>query len=133
MRQLINTIRSRRNGEKALAPPTQQPAWLAAYGGTPLHVTEGNALRVADAYACVRVLSDAVASLPVHVFRHTDAGRVAVGPDARLAQLLNRPSPGSTSADLFSQVMVHLNVHGDAFIGKFRSGGSIVQLGLLDP
>ena len=29
--------------------------------------------------------------------------------------------------------MVHLNVHGNAYVGKFRSEGEIVQLGLLDP
>ena len=48
-------------------------------------------------------------------------------------QLLERPSPGSTSADLISQVIVHLNVHGNAYVGKFRSEGEIVQLGLFDP
>ena len=26
--------------------------------------------------------------------------------------------------------MVHLNVHGDAFVGKYRADGEIVQLGL---
>jgi hypothetical protein len=36
-------------------------------------------------------------------------------------QLLSRPAPGSTIADLMSLVMVHLNVHGEAFIAKYRS------------
>lgn len=48
-------------------------------------------------------------------------------------QLLERPSPGSTSADLISQVMVHLNVLGNAYLAKFRADGEIVQLGLLHP
>jgi HK97 family phage portal protein len=98
-----------------------------------LNVTEGNALRVADAYACVRVLADAVASLPPKVYRRTPQGRVPAGDDQRLVQLLRQPSPGSTSADLFSQIVVHLNVHGNAYVGKFRSDRTIVSLGLLDP
>jgi HK97 family phage portal protein len=97
-------------------------------------VDQYNALRVADAYACIRLLSDAVASLPVRAYRDTPQGRVAAGPDSRVQRLLDRPSPGSTSCDLFSQIMVHLNVAGDCFIGKFRGAdGEIVQLALIDP
>jgi hypothetical protein len=39
---------------------------------------------------------------------------VPAGADSRAVQLLERPSPGSTSADLVSQIMVHLNIHGNA-------------------
>jgi len=98
-----------------------------------LDVSTGNVLRVSDAYACVRVLADSVASLPPKIYRKTPAGRVPAGDDQRVVQLLRSPSPGSTSADLFSQIMLHLNVFGDALIGKYRSEGTIVQLGLLHP
>jgi HK97 family phage portal protein len=98
-----------------------------------LNVTPSNALGVADAYACVRVLADSVASLPLKVYRRTATGRVPAGDNSRAVHLLERPSPGSTSADLISQVMTHLQVHGNAYLGKFRSQGEIVQLGLLDP
>lgn len=97
------------------------------------NVTEAAALRIADVYASCRVLADGVASLPARVYRDTGAGRVPAGDDQRLAALLRRPSPGSTSADLFSTAMVHLLTNGNAFIGKFRREGSIVQLALLDP
>jgi HK97 family phage portal protein len=128
-----------RNGDghesRTLTPGKVEPGWgLLPYSRTSLlDVSESTALRVADAYACVRVLADGVSSLPPKIYRRTPAGRVPAGDDQRLVQLLRQPSPGSTSADLFSQVMVHLNVNGDAFIGKFRSEGSIVSLGLLDP
>jgi HK97 family phage portal protein len=99
-----------------------------------LEATPYNALRISDAYACIRVLADTVATLPVRAYRDTGQGRVQVGPDARISRLLERPAPGSTSADLFSQIMVHLNTHGNAFIGKFRGAdGEIVSLSLLPP
>jgi HK97 family phage portal protein len=119
---------------RTLTPPNDSASMVLPYSRRGLlDVNQSNALRVADAFACVRVLSDAVGSLPPKVYRRITSGRVPAGDDARLVQLLRTPSPGSTSADLFSQVMVHLNVDGNAFIGKFRSEGSIVQLGLLDP
>ena len=99
-----------------------------------LDVSTSNALRVSDAYACVRCLADSVASLPLHVYRRTPAGRVQVGEDARAVRLLGRPSPGSTGVDLISQMMTHSNVYGECFVGKYRGqDGEIVQLGLLSP
>ena len=119
--------------ERALTRGSLPPAMLPYSRAALLDVNTANALRVADAYACVRVLADSVASLPLKVYRRTPQGRVPAGESSRAVQLLERPSPGSTSADLISQVMVHLNVHGNAYVGKFRSEGEIVQLGLLDP
>jgi HK97 family phage portal protein len=100
----------------------------------PLDVTTGNALRVADAWACVRLLADSVSSLPLHVYRRTPAGRVPAGETSRAVQLLKSPSPGSTGVDLISTAMTHLAVYGETFIGKYRGGdGGIVQLGVISP
>ena len=118
---------------RALPAAYVQPALLPYSAAPPLNVTTANALRVSDAYACVPVLADSVSSLPLHVYRRTPAGRVPAGDNTRAVQLLSRPSPGSTGVDLISTVMVHLNVYGDAFIGKYRADGEVVQLGLIPP
>jgi len=123
-----------REEERSLPAPTAQPSLLPPYSGTPIRqVSTSNVLAIADAFACVRVLADSISTLPLKVYRRIPAGRVPAGDDSRAVQLLNRPAPGSTSVDLVSQIVTHLVVHGDAFIGKFRSDGEIVQLGLLDP
>ncbi len=126
--------------DRTLTPQTVPPVMLPYsrhrwhHHGALLDANPSTALRIADAYSCVRVLSDAVASLPPNVYRQTPTGRVRVGDDQRLAALLKRPSPGSTSADLFGTVMAHLNTHGNAFVGKYRGAdGEIVQLGCLYP
>jgi HK97 family phage portal protein len=119
--------------DRDLPVQTVQSPMLALSPTAPLNVTTSNALAVSDAYACVRCIADSISSLPLHVFRRTPAGRVEAGPDSRAVQLLNKPSPGSTSVDLISQILVHLNVTGDAFVGKYRADGEIVQLGLLPP
>jgi HK97 family phage portal protein len=111
-----------------------RPAYPTLTTAAPLNVTTTNALRVADAFACVRVLADGIATLPLHAYRRTAAGRVAAGDNARVVQLLRRPAPGSTGVDLISQIVVHLNVYGEAFVGKYRGADNeIVQLALLSP
>jgi HK97 family phage portal protein len=97
-------------------------------------VSETSALKCADIFACTRVLANAIGSLPPRVYRRqADGSRVPAGDEQRLVRLLRRPEPGSTSADLLGSIMLHLLVHGDAFIAKYREAGEIVQLALLDP
>jgi HK97 family phage portal protein len=119
--------------ERALAAPDVTPGLQPYWSQAPLDVSTSNVLRVSDAYACVRCLADRISSLPLHVYRRTPAGRIPAGPESRAVQLLQRPSPGSTTVDLLSQIVVHLNVFGEAFVGKYRSDNEIVQLGLISP
>jgi phage portal protein BeeE len=120
--------------DRSLAPPSVDPHLPLLTGAPVQDVSTSNALRISDAFACIRALADSVASLPLHAYRRTSAGRVPAGGDSRIVRLLSRPAPGSTIADLMSLVMVHLNVYGEAFVGKYRGAdGEIVQLGLIDP
>jgi HK97 family phage portal protein len=119
--------------DRALPVVDSQPSFPTLTTTAPLNVTTANVLRVSDAYACVRVLADGISTLPLHVYRRTEQGRQPAGDNARAVQLLQRPAPGSTGVDLISQVMVHLNVYGEAFVGKWREDREIVQLALISP
>jgi HK97 family phage portal protein len=112
---------------------TVSEAWTPITRSALPPVNEQTALKIGDVFAAVRLLSDAIAALPLKVYRDTPQGRVPAGDDQRLVQLLRRPSPGSTAVDLIGQLMVHLLTFGDAFVAKYRSDREIVQLGLLDP
>ena len=91
-------------------------------------MTPATARPIADVYACIRALSDAAVSLSLHVYRRIGAGeRERV--DNRTADLLRRPSPAPTQANLIGQLVAHLNVAGNAYLGKFRnSQGAVDQL-----
>jgi HK97 family phage portal protein len=91
------------------------------------------AMGVGDAFACVRCLSDAAASLPLIAYRRLDDGsRERLS--GRIAELLERPAPAMTTANLVGQIVAHLNLHGDSFIGKYRDDDGVIrQLGALDP
>jgi HK97 family phage portal protein len=116
------------------APENQLP--LAAYPSSPIWpyraITPAAALLIADVWAAVRVLADAASSLPLHVFRRVGDGRERVV-SGRLVDLLERPGPGTSQADLVSSLMAHLATFGNAYVGKYREDGEVSQLGLLDP
>ena len=50
-----------------------------------------------------------------------------------LFDLLESPSPATTQADLISQIMVHLCVYGNCYLGKYRDAGAMSRLSPLDP
>jgi phage portal protein BeeE len=82
------------HGENRALTRGNVPSSMLPYSRSALlDVNTANALRVADAYACVRVLADSVASLPLKVYRRTATGRVSAGSDSRAVQLLERPAP----------------------------------------
>jgi len=95
-------------------------------------ITPAKALQIADVWACVRVLADAASSLPLHVYRDASGGggreRVRTG---RLPDLLGRPAPATSQADLISSLMAHLAIYGSAYIAKYRRDGDLAELGLL--
>jgi phage portal protein BeeE len=104
--------------------------------GSPLQVGDVDpteALRIADAYACVRCLADSAASLPLIAYhRLPDGGRERFS--GRLADLIANPAPATTTANLIGTLVAHLNLHGDAFLGKYRDENDVVsQIAPLDP
>jgi HK97 family phage portal protein len=120
--------------DRTLTPESLPAVMLPDVGEVITGVDQVSWPQVADVFACVRLLTDAVSTLPLEAYRNTPDGRVEVGPDARISQLLARPFPGCTLPDLLGQIMQSLAVDGNCFIGKWRGAdGSVVQLGVFDP
>src|SRR5215207_5563315 len=61
--------------DRALPTVDVQPAFPTLTTTAPLNVTTANALRVSDAFACIRVLADGISTLPLHAYRRTATGR----------------------------------------------------------
>jgi len=103
---------------------------LPAAGGEP--VNRDAALRIADVFSAVRCLSDSAASLPLHAYRRAANGRERY--TGRLADLIDRPAPATTTANLVGQLVAHLALDGNAWLAKYRDAdGQVIQLGALDP
>jgi HK97 family phage portal protein len=98
-----------------------------ASGGEP--VTVSNSMKLLDVWACVRVLSQTAATLPLVSYRKTATGRQRVE-----AEYLANPSPGMTQNVFIAWLVQSLALHGEAFIGKYRGpDGELRMVSLLDP
>src|SRR5688500_17431049 len=95
----FSNLRGDRSETRSLPPAENELPLMAAYNGAT--VTPTAALAIADVWAAVRVLADAASSLPLHVYRKTSDGREGVT-GGKLNDLLDRPSPGTSQADLIS-------------------------------
>jgi HK97 family phage portal protein len=116
--------------QRSLPPAENQLPLMAAY--TSSTVTPSAALAIGDVWSAVRVLADAASSLPIHVYRKTEARRERVS-SGKLVDLLDRPAPATSQADLVSSLMSHLAIWGNGFLAKYRQAGEVTQLGLLAP
>lgn len=89
------------------------------------------AMRLSAVYGCLRLLSEAIATLPLHTFRSTEVGVRAPYPTPRYLEF--RPPQGSRIVYL-SQVMLSLLTDGNAFVHVARDGMSApTELHVLDP
>ena len=81
-------------------------------------------------YACVRILAEAVASLPLHVYEYRDDGGKKLVHDHPLYYLLHdEPNPEMTSFVFRETLMSHLLIWGNAYAQIIRDGAGRV-LGL---
>ena len=125
-------LRRRRAEDRSLTVESLPPSMVPVSAAGPV-VTTRNALAVPAAWACVRALVDAASSLPMHVYRRTDRGRTRAD-DAPVAALLRQPAPGITQPAFLGHLMTCLQLHGEAFVSKWRDAeGRVAQLGLFDP
>ncbi len=93
-------------------------------------VNERTAMQTTAVYACVRILAEAVASLPIHVYEYQDDGGKKLVHDHPLYYLLHdEPNPEMTTFVFRETLMSHLLIWGNAYAQIIRDGAGRV-LGL---
>lgn len=100
-------------------------AFSFLFGGTTSGktVNERTAMQTTAAFACVRILAEAVAGLPLHVYRYRDDGGKERIPQHPLYNLLhNEPNPEMTSFVFRETLMSHLLLWGNAYAQIVRNG-----------
>ena len=92
-------------------------------------VNERTALQTTAVYACVRILSETLASLPLHMYRHTDSGKEKATSNTLYRLLHDEPNPEMTSFVFRETLMSHLLLWGNAYAQIIRDGsGKVVAL-----
>lgn len=111
---LVQTFESR------FHPSQEPPEWVSSLSGwmtaTGLHVTPETALQITAVFACVRVLAETVASLPLPVYRRLENGGKERARDFYLYPILHDlPNTEMTSFELRETLMGHLGTWGNAY------------------
>ena len=98
-------------------------------------VNERSAMQMTAVYSCVRILSEAVAGLPLHLYRYTKDGGKEKAVEHPLYFLLHdEPNPEMTSFVFRETLMTHLLLWGNAYAQIIRNGkGEILALYPLMP
>ncbi len=91
-------------------------------------VNERSALATAGVYACVRVLSEAVAALPLQLYEKQGGSGFKIADSHPLYDLLHSvPNPEMTSFILRETMMSHILLWGNAYIQIIRDGAGRVK------
>ena len=98
-------------------------------------VTERSAMQMTAVYSCVRILAEAIAGLPLHLYRYTDSGGKEKATDHPLYLLLHdEPNPEMSSFVFRETLMTHLLLWGNAYAQIIRNGkGEVMALYPLMP
>ncbi len=98
-------------------------------------VTERSAMQMTAVYSCVRILAEAIAGLPLHLYRYNDNGGKEKAIDHPLYLLLHdEPNPEMSSFVFRETLMTHLLLWGNAYAQVIRNGrGDVTALYPLMP
>ena len=134
MSLLSSLFRSR---DKPIKDRTSGSAYTFFMGGSSAgkNVNERSAMQMTAVYACVRILSEAIAGLPLHMYRYKDEGGKEKAIDHTLYHLLHdEPNPEMTSFVFRETLMTHLLLWGNAYAQIIRNGkGEVIALYPLMP
>ena len=86
-------------------------------------VTERSAMQMTAVYSCVRILAEAVAGLPLHLYRYKEDGGKEKAIEHPLYLLLHdEPNPEMSSFVFRETLMTHLLLWGNAYAQIIRNG-----------
>lgn len=93
------------------------------------NVDEFKAMQTTAVYACVRILSEAIASLPIHVYERTDKGKEKRVDHPLYFLLHDEPNPEMSSFVFRETLMSHLLIWGNAYVQIIRDrSGNVISL-----
>ena len=116
---------------------TTGSAYSFFFGGSSSgkRVNERSAMQMTAVYSCVRILAEAVAGLPLHLYRYKEDGGKEKALDHPLYLLLHdEPNPEMSSFVFRETLMTHLLLWGNAYAQIIRNGrGEVMALYPLMP
>ena len=137
--KILDAIRSLFGAGGAVEQRALPASAISSFLGEPTYsgvdVTPETAMRVSAVYACVRVVSESIASLPLFVYERTkDGGRRRASDLPLFSVLHSTPNEWQTSFELRETMAAHLCLRGNAYCEVLRNGaGQVAKLMLRHP
>lgn len=103
-----------------------------------VHVSDELALRTSAVYACIRVLAETMASLPLKLYRRTSKngrdGKEVADKHPLYDLIHSAPNDIMTSYEFRETMMTHLNLRGNFYaVKEFNGAGDLANLSILHP
>ena len=109
-------------------------AWLPGGNWSGQSVSTHSTLQVSAAWACVRLISETLSTLPMHLHRSTPDGGKALASGHQLYHLLHsQPNANMSAVDFWQAYVASLLLKGNAYAEKRRAGGVITSIDFLHP
>lgn len=97
-------------------------------------VDEVRAMQTSAVYACVKILAETVASLPLHLYRRSKKGKKELAEEHPLFSCLYEiPNDEMTSFEFRETMMTSLLLYGNAYARIIRKQGHVTELWYLKP
>lgn len=91
------------------------------------NVNSDTALRVMAVFACVKILSESISTLPLHLYRR-EGDKKFKATDHPLYYLLHdSPNEQNTSAEFREMLQAHLGLRGNGYASIVRNGKGIIE------
>lgn len=118
---------------RARAEPTdsvsQAPKFYMGQSVSGKVVNERSSMQTTAVFACVRIIAETVASLPLHTYRYKDDGKEKMYTHPIYKVLHDEPNTEMTSFTLRETMMTHLLLWGNAYCQIIRNGkGEVLSL-----
>jgi HK97 family phage portal protein len=127
--RIARTWRTVTDGVRAFTRRSRMPSLRGSRTSAGVHVTPEQSLQVMAVLTSVRLVAEAIASLPVSVV--VRRGRDRVAPPARYAKLVRiltvQPNPVMDASEFWRVVVTWLLIRGNAYVYVHRNGAGQVK------
>ena len=121
-RNLFKSVKKR-----GLSDPWHWLARAVSSTSSGANVNADTSLQVSAVYACVKRISESIASLPLMVYRRTESGK-EIAKNHWLSPLLhNAPNSFQTSYEWREGLMANINLRGNSYCQKVMTGGGKIK------
>ncbi len=106
---------------------------LGATSSSGVAVNEKSMLQLSAVWACTRLISETIATLPLSVYEKTSAGKRVARQHALQFVLHDQPNADSTAAVFWESVVAAMLLRGMAYMEKLMINGLVIGLVFIPP